>query len=78
VLPAPVIGPPEEELDPPESLLEPQPAAAKATSPQANMASVDLREITFVRLLFGLGHPAASQWPSSALLPPRGRLVKNP
>jgi len=30
-------------VDPPESL--PQPAATMATSPQANMASVDLREI---------------------------------
>jgi hypothetical protein len=47
VLPAPVIGPLDEELE----LLDPQPAAATPMSPQTKMASRNLREITWMRLL---------------------------
>jgi hypothetical protein len=50
VLPAPVIGP-EEELESSALLLDPQPAAARAITPQHKTASVDLREITSLRLL---------------------------
>jgi hypothetical protein len=46
VLPAPVIGPPELPLEPESLLLEPQPAAPAAMTPQQRRASVDLREIT--------------------------------
>jgi hypothetical protein len=43
VLPAPVIGPPED--DPLSLLLEPHAATPRAITPQAKIASTDLREI---------------------------------
>jgi len=53
VLPAPVIGPPPEEAValPELSLLDPQAATPRAITPQQEIASIDLREITWFVLL---------------------------